>query len=79
MLSLVGKKKQTKAIQKLEELTGNEFDNVSTKSHYTPLTEEEHKEYKEKQLQGYFDADAKIQKRKRKKQKKRRKIEKENY
>jgi len=44
-------------------LTGKEFDNVSTKSHYTPLTEEERNEYKEKQLQGYFTTDA-IQKRK---------------
>ena len=57
------KEEANEAIKKLEELTGNEFANVSTKSHYTPLTEEEHKRYKEKQLQGYFDAD-KIQKRK---------------
>ena len=57
------KEEANEAIQKLEELTGNEFENVSTKSHYTPLTEEEHKEYKEKQLQGYFAADA-IQERK---------------
>lgn len=71
------KEEANEAIQKLEELTGNEFDNVSTKSHYTPLTEEEHKEYKEKQLQGYFDAD-KIQKRKEQKiqDKKIKKIEK---
>lgn len=71
------KEEANEAIQKLEELTGNEFDNVSTKSHYTPLTEEEHKEYKEKQLQGYFDADA-IQERKEQKiqDKKRKQIEK---
>lgn len=71
------KEEANEAIQKLEELAGNEFDNVSTKSHYTPLTEEEHKEYKEKQLQGYFDAD-KIQKRKEQKiqDKKRKQIEK---
>ena len=57
------KEEANEAIKKLEELTGKEFDNVSTKSHYTPLTEEEHNEYKEKQLQGYFTTDA-IQKRK---------------
>lgn len=71
------KEEANEAIKKLEELTGNEFDNVSTKSHYTPLTEEEHKEYKEKQLQGYFDTD-KIQERKEQKMqdKKRKQIEK---
>ena len=71
------KEEANEAIKKLEELTGNEFENVSTKSHYTPLTEEEHKEYKEKQLQGYFDAD-KIQERKEQKMqdKKRKQIEK---
>jgi hypothetical protein len=56
------KEEANEAIKKLEELTGKEFENVSTKSHYTPLTEEEHNEYKEKQLQGYFNAD-KIQER----------------
>jgi len=56
------KEEANEAIKKLEELTGKEFDNVSTKSHYTPLTEEERNEYKEKQLQGYFNAD-KIQER----------------
>ena len=71
------KEEANEAIKKLEELTGNEFENVSTKSHYTPLTEEEHNEYKEKQLQGYFDPD-KIQKRKEQKMqdKKRKQIEK---
>ena len=57
------KEEANEAIKKLEELTGKEFENVSTKSHYTPLTEEEHNEYKEKQLKGYFTTDA-IQKRK---------------
>lgn len=56
------KEEANEAIKKLEELTGKEFENVSTESHYTPLTEEEHNEYKEKQLQGYFNAD-KIQER----------------
>ena len=71
------KEEANEAIKKLEELTGNEFENVSTKSHYTPLTEEERNEYKEKQLQGYFDAD-KIQERKEQKiqDKKRKQIEK---
>ena len=71
------KEEANEAIKKLEELTGKEFENVSTKSHYTPLTEEERNEYKEKQLQGYFDPD-KIQKRKEQKMqdKKRKQIEK---
>lgn len=71
------KEEANEAIKKLEELTGNEFENVSTESHYTPLTEEEHKEYKEKQLQGHFDTD-KIQERKEQKMqdKKRKQIEK---
>ena len=51
------KEEANEAIQKLEELTGNEFENVSTKSHYIPLTEEEHKECEEKQLQGYYTAE----------------------
>src|SRR5574344_224936 len=42
------KEESNEAIKKLEELTGNEFENVSTKSHDTPWTEEEHNEYKEK-------------------------------
>jgi hypothetical protein len=71
------KEEANEAIKKLEELTGNEFENVSTKSHYTPLTEEEKNEYKEKEGKGYFDAD-KIQKRKEQKMqdKKRKQIEK---
>lgn len=71
------KEEANEAIKKLEELTGNEFENVSTKSHYTSLTEEEKNEYTQKVSEGYFATD-KIQERKEQKMqdKKRKQIEK---
>ena len=46
------------AIEKLESLTGMKFESTATKSHYTPLSEEEKTTLKERLDNGYYTEEA---------------------